>query len=203
MRRIGKIIVSLFALISAILFVALVALWIRSYFVGEILDYCIRDRANPIVDNVLSVRSGQGGVRFTFDEWGAWEFGVRKPSDPNQHSKRFDYRRLDPYYPYALNTTGFKRFGFEWSGYDEVISNTSVGSGIIRERNLIAPYWSLVVVTIPLPLIFLFTWKKQRTQKYRLAQGFCIQCGYDLRATPGQCPECGTITVGSNTKPGD
>lgn len=35
--------------------------------------------------------------------------------------------------------------------------------------------------------------KNDRQQKYRRVHGLCLSCGYDLRETPGRCPECGMI----------
>lgn len=39
------------------------------------------------------------------------------------------------------------------------------------------------------PLVRLVRLERAR---YRVAAGICVRCGYDLRATPYRCPECGT-----------
>jgi hypothetical protein len=40
-------------------------------------------------------------------------------------------------------------------------------------------------------LIALLTLRRRRRMVRRAAAGQCVACGYDLRASPGSCPECG------------
>jgi hypothetical protein len=52
------------------------------------------------------------------------------------------------------------------------------------------PYWALALplATIAL-LLSIFAVRARR----RVGDGLCGRCGYDLRGTPGRCPECGTM----------
>ena len=52
------------------------------------------------------------------------------------------------------------------------------------------PMWSIVVATVILPAARAA--RRLRSHRWRRVGG-CPSCGYDLRATPDRCPECGTV----------
>ena len=58
-----------------------------------------------------------------------------------------------------------------------------------RVRMLLIPYWFIASAAAAPPA----AWAARRLRRrHRSAAGQCLSCGYDLRATPGRCPECGT-----------
>jgi hypothetical protein len=59
---------------------------------------------------------------------------------------------------------------------------------------LTLPHWLLLVVLGVLPVIRITRFIRRRRQH---REGCCQTCGYDLRATPDRCPECGTVVPSS------
>jgi hypothetical protein len=55
-------------------------------------------------------------------------------------------------------------------------------------------YSILALCTASLPAIRLAMW--WRRWRRRRPEGCCRACGYDLRATPERCPECGAVPKG-------
>jgi hypothetical protein len=55
------------------------------------------------------------------------------------------------------------------------------------------PYWKLLPIFMYFPVRRLIAEGMPSTRARRIAKGLCPVCGYDLRATPDRCPECGTV----------
>lgn len=70
-------------------------------------------------------------------------------------------------------------WGGEWNGYWFVSTPLWLPASLFAVIALIARRYAL--------------------KELRGSAGHCPICGYDLRATPERCPECGTVTVHSST----
>jgi hypothetical protein len=55
-------------------------------------------------------------------------------------------------------------------------------------RRITVPFWMVVAGTAVLPIRSAV---RRRRSIRRSVLGICQSCGYDLRASPGRCPECG------------
>ena len=72
--------------------------------------------------------------------------------------------------------------GFQFVRADDTIS---------WQWRLWVPLWFLVLALSLLPAASLMN---RRRETYRKKHCRCPACGYDLRATPGRCPECGATS---------
>jgi len=74
----------------------------------------------------------------------------------------------------------------KWLGLEADDGTSNQG---VHELGALVPGWFAVVATSVLPAVWVAKWRRRR----RFGPGFCSGCGYDLRATPENCPECGRV----------
>lgn len=89
---------------------------------------------------------------------------------------------------YDMWRTHWQRAGFEFGRGEHVM-----GGGYRYATTLVGlPLWFVAIPAGFLPAWWVRATVQRDRIRYRVTQRLCASCGYDLRATPDRCPECGT-----------
>jgi hypothetical protein len=81
-----------------------------------------------------------------------------------------------------------------WAGFGIVTGGfRSIG----RQRGVVVPWWFLLALTAVPPAAWMTASIRHARRLVNARRGLCPKRGYDLRATPGRCPECGRVAEGT------
>jgi hypothetical protein len=175
MKRFRRGLLDGLAILSLLLCVVTVALWIRSkshydrFYIGkDKYAFCITwddGRLNP------NLKLGYfGGNPRNLVPWTHMNNPDFIPTDPHDDPK------------FGLVTVGW----FSWE-------NRQPFPGY-REYDVILRLWILATIFALLPAVhFRNVAVRLLCRSSKDDRGRCQVCGYDLRATPDRCPECGTM----------
>jgi hypothetical protein len=172
---------------SLFLLLAVLALWLRSYRVEDhlwLVTYSPYSKGD--YRHEYGLETWRGRVKFDYQRCVPWDY-MNEP------------RFIWSHYPADVGGNG----SFEFHG-----GRTTIGFGTLsfdverggthgdneekdRERDRLFPLWFVaLLLAIPPAAWVRGAWSRTRgVQRFRL--GLCTNCGYNLRATPERCPECG------------
>jgi hypothetical protein len=185
--------------IAWVTFIAIAAAWVWSYWESRAISMETRwsDPAGPGGFG-CTVRRCVATARGGFDIW--WfsttttAASSGKPPDNAQHWLIINGE--PPAGPRALPALMLRPAvdvpGFHLSRRSQAIPDAD-GSYTIRSSGwrVVMSYW------LPLTLLgALLGWRivrRWRSSRMGAKPGCCVTCGYDLRATPARCPECGAV----------
>jgi hypothetical protein len=191
-RRLRHWLFTVSAALSLLLFVLVIAIWVRSHFALD--EYFLHWNVNQIGNRrSLLLQSDRGGFQVCWGEQTASPQAFDGRYLPTIHADHF------PLSGKPFNSVASKAHWFNINRYSiHYASNSSLNEDW---TSIFGSIWLIAILAAILPTIWFVRFRKLRGAK--LHSGHCPICGYDLRATPDRCPECGTISriLNSSSKP--
>jgi hypothetical protein len=183
---------NLLTAVSAVLCAAVCVVWVRCYSQSdwvthrtlarrEIQDH-VDDQYRFIIDAEDFVGwTGDGNVRLSWRKDGWYDASDQWRETRKPEGWWWVADKVEDPAPVSESRTLWNRLGFDFSH--------SVPNGVfqVTDTTVCFPLWPIGVMLAALPAL-----RVRRLLMRVRPRGHCARCGYDLRATPDRCPECGT-----------
>jgi hypothetical protein len=186
MSAVKRRVFNVLAAVSLVLCAAAGVLWVGSYLVEPAGPMVSFGSASGTVYRALPLTVGPNRFTFVGSERGRVLFIEQSSGPPTDASHCGVLAQPDSVVVYSPLSTvrDHGLFGFGRASLAMFTGSATTVTSI--------PFWAVVLATLALPASAL-RWRLR--ERRRLREGLCPNCGYDLRATPDCCPECGTAVA--------
>ena len=186
------------ALLSTLGAAATVALWVRSYRVADWFTYTRMAVEGDLSENTrrLEAFASRGSVRLHWTHRRIPHVfpDLRKPM-PDVGPRGGGYNRdtTKPTVAAGFHSTDPNERVWRLGGFYFLLTTPGLPMQYAGGVGVAAPHWFITLLFLLAPVVWLAR-AYQRLHAARLSRrGHCRVCGYDLRATPDRCPECGAV----------
>jgi len=198
MKRLRQWIFTAVAGMSLVLCVLTVGAWVASHFHLYFWEWNLYGPIAGDPDNCIRRQDITFSVGTFEVSWSRDSFIVEHgPVAPLREFRHFSANPMPAWSANAIrasylanfthaHTIGLGRF---WFGEFDLRRSWEY----VRAIQISCPFWLALLLFAALPIVWCHKrWQGIRVRNRRRS-GQCLQCGYDLRATPKRCPECGMI----------
>ena len=189
--------------LSVLVFLVVVAVWVRSSWRRDMAYYQFDD-GYVLVQSYRNRMVAQWveGKRYRKDTpiRGIHDFGASRPSPPQEYELETgdweirSFRSADHDDNIGPNASVDRRvLGFWYFAYPFYPNGAFPFFPQYPTTGIGVPYWQMFILTAVFPVIAVRRILRWRRKRARLRSGECVACGYDLRSSRGECPECGAV----------
>jgi hypothetical protein len=171
LRRLARVAFHVLTAVSLLLCVAAGFLWVRNLHSAEwmICDFVLDTPIGEMLGTRYEVHADRGRIELYAVAHTRRPWRRRLQSEPGH----WTFRRESDETPSGTPEHGV-RWRFNSAGIDVEM-----------------PAWLLMLACALMPSIWMFARRRSPTRH----AGLCPACGYDVRATPSRCPECGRLQI--------